>query len=43
MNTKTLAVDYLERARKRQKAWQTLFAEEAYADVIREAQRLWRR
>jgi len=40
LNTRHLALDYLERARKRKKALDVLMAEGAYADVIREAQEI---
>lgn len=38
MTSDDLARDYLRRARSRRKALQTLFDDEAYADVVRESQ-----
>jgi len=38
MNTKKLALDYLERAQKRYRALTVLMEEKAYADVVREGQ-----
>ena len=38
MTNPRLARDYLSRSRKRLKAIETLFAEEAFADVVRESQ-----
>lgn len=38
MNSRRLALDYLERAKKRNNALRVLMSEEAYADVIREGQ-----
>ena len=38
MNGRELALSYLDRARKRRAALAALFKEEAYADVVREAQ-----
>ena len=40
MTSGTLARSYFEKARKRLRALQTLFDEEAYSDVVREAQEL---
>lgn len=38
MQNKSLARDYVNRSKKRIKALDTLFAEEAWADVVRESQ-----
>lgn len=38
MRSKSLAEDYLSRSEKRLKAIDTLFQEEAWADVVRESQ-----
>lgn len=38
MQNKTLAADYLDRARKRLSALDALYKEEAWADVVRESQ-----
>ena len=38
MQNKTLAFDYIERARKRLSALQALYNEEAWADVVRQSQ-----
>jgi HEPN domain-containing protein len=40
MTSITLARSYFEKARKRLRALETLFAEEAWSDVVREAQEL---
>ncbi len=40
MTSVTLARSYFEKARKRLRALQTLFEDEAYSDVVREAQEL---
>jgi len=40
MNTKKLALDYLDRAKKRMRALEALMEEKDYADVIRESQEI---
>ena len=40
MTNGTLAASYILKARKRLKALDVLFAEEAYSDVVREAQEI---
>ena len=41
MTNPRLARDYLSRSRKRLKAIETLFAEEAFADVFARVRRWW--